>query len=296
MRHQPAIGRGGAAHSRLLRHRIERRRHRLVAARHRVGDAPARQRRPGQRGQPMLHRDGEQPILDGVDDQRRDFRLDGGQRHSRALHQPHERAGLRGMEIGDAEGADLARAVRRLGKAHQLGGMRQHIGPVDLVEVDMIDPQPRQRRVERGGQIVEARIIGQRRQDPALGRQHDAAADRRVGAQHLAQQALGVPEPARPVEAVDVGGIEQGDTGIQHRPYERVRRARVAGETPHAPGEARHRDAAGPQRAGGGGRGQQAHDAISLTGGATDPRSISACGRRRWVMVVPPASSSSAAA
>jgi len=97
---------------------------------------------------------------------------------------------------------------------------RARIGLVQLVEVDLLGPQPPQRTLH-GGLHVPARAARHRlgRDGAAhvraeLGGQHDAVP---AAAEHPAEQLL-----RGPLAAVDVGGVEQRDPGVQrgvhHRP------------------------------------------------------------------------------
>ena len=120
---------------------------------------------------------------------------------------------------------------------------------MDLVEVDRVDPQPAERTLQRPHQIVAARIVGDRRGDPALGREHHPRAQSRRGGEDLAEQRLGVAEPRRAVEAVDVGGIEQRHTRVERRLDQRAAVLRAdRGEAPHPPGDGGDHDSALAER------------------------------------------------
>jgi hypothetical protein len=136
-------------------------------------------------------------------------------------------------------------------RLRHVGRMGEKIGAVDLVEVDLLHPQTRQRGVQRLFEVGWTGVVRHASHDPALGRQdHPLAQARRLG-QHPAKQGLGRAESALAGQAVDVGRIEQGDARFERRLDLGARRDDVvAGEAPHAPRQRRNLDAALPQGAG----------------------------------------------
>ena len=126
-----------------------------------------------------------------------------------------ECGGLRLRKVGHTKGAHFARSHRCIERARDLLRVGQNIRAVDLPQVNRIRLEPPQRSINCFVQIVRALVIGQRRLDPALGRQHHSRTQARLGRQHFAQQSLGIAEPAAAIEAVNVRRIEQGDPGIE---------------------------------------------------------------------------------
>lgn len=115
----------------------------------------------------------------------------------------------------------------------------------------MVSLQPPQRRLKRRHQIVTARIIGHRRRDPALCREHHARTQARCRVKHLPQQCLGVAKAACAVKAVNVGGIEQGHARLKRRLDQAAPlRDRGVAETPHPPRNRADQDSALAERAG----------------------------------------------
>ena len=74
--------------------------------------------------------------------------------------------------VRHADAADLARLDHPGQRLGHLVRMRQEVAAVDLVQVDLLDADPRQRRVERIGEIRRARIIRDAGTDARLGRDH----------------------------------------------------------------------------------------------------------------------------
>jgi hypothetical protein len=105
---------------------------------------------------------------------------------------------------------------------------------MDLVEVDVVDAEAAQAGLARGDQVGRVAHVGHPRHDAALGGQHDAVAQagpvRQGGSEVLLARA---PSAAAPVEAVDVGIVDQGHPGVDRR-FQQVRtRTRVGvGEAP----------------------------------------------------------------
>src|SRR3546814_3280413 len=75
---------------------------------------------------------------------------------------------------------------------------------------------------------------------PALGREKHPVAQPWGFAKDLAEQGFGRSETAGRVEAVDVGGVEQGHTYLERRVDPRAGGGEVdAGKAPHAPRDGR---------------------------------------------------------
>ena len=180
------------------------------------------------------------------------------------------------------------RVLQRAGHFLRVG---QDVRAVNLPEVDAIDAEPRERCVDGEVQIIGAAVIGRADDDPALGRQHDLVAQAFVRSEYAAKQRFGRTEGFAIVRAVNVGGVEQGDPGVERCIDQRAGGSKViALEAPHAPGETADGNARLAERAGNGGRGERSgngHEKLSILQGReremarVDCRSISSCGRRR---------------
>ena len=123
---------------------------------------------------------------------------------------------LLGGEIRYAHFADLPLIAQRGQCGGQLGRMGEQIGPVDLVEVDYVDPEASERCLTGGGDSRWARVVGGGWGDPSLGGQHHPISQLGRRGQNSTQVALGLAEsgPA-PVEAVHIGGVHQVHAEIQ---------------------------------------------------------------------------------
>ena len=132
----------------------------------------------------------------------------------------------------------LPAAWQRLEGAGDLGGVGQAVRPVDLPQVDPLDAEPPQRGVAGLGDVGRARIIRHAHADAALGGEREALAQARRLGQHPAQQRLGRAEALAVVGAVDVGGVQKVDAGLERRLHALAGGLHVrAPEAPHAPGE-----------------------------------------------------------
>ena len=147
---------------------------------------------------------------------------------------------------------DLARGHGVVQHARHFQRMGEDVGPVDLPQIDHIGAQAAQRGIDRRVQVGRALVIGQRRQDSALGGEHHPRAQAGFGRKHFAQQRFGIAETAGPVEAIDIRRVQQGDAGIERgmdQPGGVGRSAAILGQPPHAPCQWRDGKAAIAQRA-----------------------------------------------
>jgi len=122
--------------------------------------------------------------------------------------------------VGHPDGAHLALGDQRAEGVGERRRMGEQVGPVDLVEVDHVDPEAPQRGLARSPQRRGRGVVGHRRHDPTLGGQHDAVSQAGAGGEDPAEERLVGPESgAAPVEAVDVGVIDevhpQADRGLE---------------------------------------------------------------------------------
>ena len=118
-----------------------------------------------------------------------------------------------GREVRGAHGADLARAHEAVERLERVLERDVRVGRVELVEVDVVDPEAAQARVAGGADPV--------RLQPGPAGVADGHADLR-GQDHLVAAALqpGRERPLAEAVAVDVGGVDQRpagiDEGVQH--------------------------------------------------------------------------------
>jgi len=143
--------------------------------------------------------------------------------------------------------ADLARLHQLLERAGGLLERCRAVGPVDLVEVDVVGAEMVEARVDSLAEPLGARVADDAvalRPQAALRGEHDLVAP---GAQLLAErlrhELLGSPE------AVGLGGVEEADPEFESATDGRhvlplVQRPPVAAELPRAEADARHLEAA----------------------------------------------------
>src|SRR5215204_6882620 len=121
---------------------------------------------------------------------------------------------------------------------HRLLDWRQAVPAVDLVEVDIVEPEPPQRGVDRGEDVLAGQattVLAGHRPAMHLGRHHVLLAR----AEELAEQASGHDLALAAV--VDVSGVEEADAAVDGPPDDRLGRRLV--ERPLAglvPAEAHH--------------------------------------------------------
>ena len=127
-----------------------------------------------------------------------------------------------GRERRVAEVADLALVHEVAQRAERLVDVGVLVGPVDLVEVDVVGAQPPQAVLAlledpAAGPAVHVRVLAHRPHE--LGREHDAVAPVR---DRLADDLLGL------AGGVDVGGVDEVDAGFERavRSCGRSRRGR----------------------------------------------------------------------
>jgi hypothetical protein len=149
---------------------------------------------------------------------------------------------LRGIEIGDADVADLAlvdhRAERRRGLRERRGG----IGPVDLVEVDDVDPEVDQALLHPAAKKRGARIAVR---PAALHAQATLGGDDQIlapRAQLVGQRTA--QDPLRDAEPIGLCRVEEVDAeveGLADRPDRLlfVDVAPIAAELPRPVGDRR---------------------------------------------------------
>ena len=189
------------------------------------------QRRPDNRRCPGFLAPVQRAIFQRLQVQRGEFRL--GADNMRA-EMRLQRAGLRHGEVGNAGKADLSvcdQGVQRAGNFFPRG---QQVRAVDLVQINLLNPQPRQRGFAGLNQIGPAGIVGHRRNDPALAGQHHPGAPRRICRKHLAQQCLCRAEPGS-AKTVNVGRINQCHAQVERGLDQRLGMRQVMSQKTPAP-------------------------------------------------------------
>ena len=198
--------------------------------------------------------------------------------------------GLGRRVVGDPDGADEPVGDQPVERGSHLGRMGEHVGPVHLVEVDAVGPQPVQRGLARRPHRCRARVVGHWRHDAALGGQHHAIAQVGPGPQHGTQVLLAGPEAgAAPVQAVHVGDVHQIhaelEPGLDQR---RVLADIGAGEAPQPQCQRADLDTARPEppraRAN---QGRVAHSAQDFTEPASSPRTKKRCRKKNTSIGTP---------
>jgi hypothetical protein len=139
--------------------------------------------------------------------------------------------------------------------------MGEHVGAVNLEEVDMLHLHAGERGVKRLAQVCLARIIGCAGLDAAFGREDEPVAQGRRFLQHLAEQRFCRAEGTGIVEAVDIRRVEQRDPGFESCVDPRAGRLHLhTGKTPHAPGDGKDFEPALAERARVGRYGESGHE------------------------------------
>ena len=117
--------------------------------------------------------------------------------------------------------------------------MSEHVGAVDLIEVDHIDAESAQAGIDGRPQICVARVVRDGRHDPAFGGQHHLVAQMRSLGEDLPEQFLVATETrAVVVEAVHVGGVDQVHAEFEGGLDQALRSGEiVGGEAPRAKAE-----------------------------------------------------------
>ena len=125
-------------------------------------------------------------------------------------------------------------------RAHAGGERRPRVGRVELVEVDALDAEGAPARLAGGGQVARAAVrhpaAARAGSSPPLVATRTARRVAAPGRERARDQPLVVAGVAR-VQAVGVGGVEQGDAGVEGRVQRRERAGVVAvrlGREPHA--------------------------------------------------------------
>src|SRR5215472_1993444 len=119
---------------------------------------------------------------------------------------------LPGRPVGDADVADVAVPDHRVERAHRLLDRRRRIEAVDLVEVDVVELQALQARLQPGDDVAARRtahVRARARLAEHLGRDDDALARNLEILQRLPGDLL------RPAARVDIGGVDEVDAGVE---------------------------------------------------------------------------------
>ena len=192
------------------------------------------ERTPGERHDAISHAEVERAVPQRPQCGRRVFRLARGERE--VAQMGDERIMLRRRVVRDADGADFAVSHQLGQRGGDLGRMSEHVGAVDLIEVDHVDAESAQAGIDGRPQIRVARVVRDGRHDPAFGGQHHLVAQMRSLGEDLPEQFLVATETrAVVVEAVHVGGVDQVHAEIEGGLDEFLGRSQiVGGEAPGA--------------------------------------------------------------
>lgn len=197
-------------------------------------------------GRVLVEATGEQPVCERSVGEysdlvracvRQDVRLDSAAeqavRDLVGLHRPRARElrHLGGAEVGDADVANLAFVDELVERRGGFGERNVRVGPVHLIEIDVVDSERAQAVVDALAKPLAARIAGETvvgHPQSALRRDHDRFAVRvELCAQSLREEAL------RGAESVALRSVEQVDAELA-RLADRVDRAPLAERSPFA--------------------------------------------------------------
>ena len=129
-----------------------------------------------------------------------------------------QRIFLRLCVIGYADHADFTGGDQPIKGGGGFCRMGKHVGSVDLVKVNMLGLQTRQRGINGAVQIIGSGMIGQAGYNAALAGQHHFVTQMRIGGQHFAEQCLAFAKclPA-PVKAVNIGIVDKRQPRLKCR-------------------------------------------------------------------------------
>ena len=122
-------------------------------------------------------------------------------------------------DVAQADLLDQPVALQRGQRAHAGGESRARIGRVELVQGDARDAQRLAAGRAGRGEVARAAVrdpAPARPREPALGRDAHARRVALPGGERPRDQALVVPDLAR-VPGVGIGGVEEGDAGVEGR-------------------------------------------------------------------------------
>ena len=192
-----------------------------------------------------------------------------------------ECSGLGHGVIRHPDFADLALLAEAGQRGSHIGGVGVQVGTVDLVQVDHVDPEAPERIVARRAQPFVGAVVGNRRTDAALRGQDQPIAQAGSSGEHPTEQCLDLAEPgAAPVQAVDVGRVDQVHAGIERGLDQLLGGGQVAGRVPPLSVRDRTDITHGTESAGGGAN-ERRHGDTVLTwhpGGAVERRTMSRTG------------------
>ncbi len=140
-------------------------------------------------------------------------------RHERRLRNALRPCELPGVHAARPDVASLAGLDDVVERLHRLGDRRQRIPAMDLVEVDVLVPQPLERGVDRGHDVLarEAASVLPGHSPPVHLRGEHVLLAR---AEELSQQAAG--DHLALAAVVDVGGVEEDDPALNRTAHDRL--------------------------------------------------------------------------
>ena len=120
--------------------------------------------------------------------------------------------------VGDSDGTHEAVILQRLQTRDDVAVHERAVGAVVLVQLDLVDAEDVERLLDRRAQVRRRPVadLGAAfaQLDAALRRDEDARRVAVPGAQRLGDDALVVPHLLA-VRGVDVGGVDEGDAGVE---------------------------------------------------------------------------------
>ena len=195
---------------------------------------------PGEDSRPVVHRTVEHAVSGRSGRHHREFGLD---RCDRLTEMDLECGDLRGRVVRDSDRTDETPFPQGEERACHLRWMGQQIGSVHHVEIHRRDAESTQRGLTGFGERGRTAVVGDARSDPSLGDEEDAVAECGSSGENLSQSLLTcAPARATPVEAVHIGGVDEGASEVD-RPLHHARRVigGGGGEAPATEAETAHR-------------------------------------------------------
>lgn len=142
-------------------------------------------------------------------------------------------AGLGRRVVGNSYCADLAGIEESSERCGEILWVGERIRPMDLIQVDPVDAEPFEGCIERGGEMGSGRVVGNGWNDSALGCEGHPFTEGRLRSQDVAKEPLCVTEAVpTPIEAINVGGVDQVHPEIQRGLDESGCSRQIVGDEP----------------------------------------------------------------